>query len=149
MITDNITNAGLYAGLSEPFQRAFAFLRETDLAQLPVGRIELDGKNLYVLIQEYSSKLPGTGKWEAHKRYIDVQYIIHGSERMGYAMLARLQQGTYDPAKDFVPLAGDGDWVTLNSGDFMVLYPNDGHMPGMAIDVPAPVKKAVVKIAIE
>ncbi len=149
MITDNIMNTGMYAGLGEQFERAFAFLRETDLAALPVGRIELDGKNLYVLIQEYSSKLPGAGKWEAHKRYIDIQYIVSGQERICFAMLKRLQPGAYDPVKDFLPLSGDGDWVTLSSGDFMVLWPNDGHMPGMAIDASTPVKKAVVKIAVE
>ncbi|HEY3291125.1 MAG TPA: YhcH/YjgK/YiaL family protein, partial [Anaerolineae bacterium] len=134
MITDNIANVNLYNNLGDRFQRAFTYLRETDLAQLPVGRIELDGKNLYVLIQEYSTKLPGTGKWEAHKRYIDIQFIVSGQERIGYAMLKRLQQGIYDPVKDFLPLSGDGDWVTVSAGDFMVLWPNDGHMPGMAID---------------
>lgn len=149
MITDNIKNAGLYAGLSERFHRAFAYLTETDLTTLPTGRTELDGRNLYVLIQEYSSKLPGAGKWEAHKRYIDIQYIISGAERIGYAILPRLVQGAYDPVKDFVPLSGDGDWVTLGAGDFMVLWPNDGHMPGMAIDASTPVRKAVVKVAID
>ena len=149
MITDNLKNFGLYSGLGERFQRAFAYLAETDLAALPVGRVELDAKNIYVLIQEYQTKQPGAGKWEAHKRYIDIQYIISGTERMGYAILPRLQQGTYDPAKDFVPLSGEGDWVTLSAGDFMVLWPNDGHMPGMAIDTSTPVKKAVVKIAID
>ena len=149
MITDNISNANLYTGLGERFQRALAYLRETDLAALPVGRIELDGKNLYVLIQEYATKLPSTGKWEAHKRYIDIQYIITGQERICFAMLKRLKQGTYDPIKDFLPLSGEGDWVTLSNGDFMVLWPNDGHMPGMAIDVQTAVKKAVVKIALE
>jgi biofilm protein TabA len=149
MITDNIVNASLYAGLGARFQRAFDYLQKTDLAALPVGRYELDGKNLYVLIQEYSTKLPGTGKWEAHQRYIDVQYIVHGAEKMGFAMLKRMQLGAYDAAKDFQAMSGDGDALVLQSGDFMVLWPNDGHMPGMAINASSPVKKAVVKIAIE
>ena len=148
MITDNVKNADQYKSLGPRFQRAIEYIQQTDLAQLPTGRIELDGKNLYVLIQEYSSKPPGNGKWEAHRNYIDLQYIVQGSERMGYAMLKRLQPGAYDPAKDFQALSGEGDFVTLQAGDFMLLWPDDGHMPGMAVAESAPVKKAVVKIAV-
>ena len=149
MITDNVKNAHHYKNLGPRFQRAIEYIEQTDLASLPVGRYELDGKDLYVLIQEYSSKLPGAGKWEAHRNYIDLQYIVQGTERMGYAMLKRLQMGAYDPAKDFQALSGEGDFVTLQSGDFMLLWPNDGHMPGMAVAESAPVKKAVVKITVE
>jgi YhcH/YjgK/YiaL family protein len=149
MIFDNISNARLYTGVSPKIQRALEYLQQTDLAALAVGRYELDGKNLFVLIQEYSSKLPEQGKWEAHRRYIDLQYIVQGSEKMGYAPISRLQQGTYDPVKDFLPLSGDGVYVTMQGGDFMLLWPDDGHKPGMAIEAPAAVKKAVVKISID
>src|SRR6266542_1440678 len=149
MIYDNIANAHLYASLSPRIKQAFEYLQTTDLSALPVGRIELDGKNLYVVVQEYSSKLKEQGKWEAHRRYIDLQYIHQGSEKMGYAQIGRLKQGDYNPDKDYLALSGDGEFLTLESGDFMLLWPNDGHMPGMAIAAPIPVKKVVVKIAID
>ncbi len=79
MITDNIKNANLYTGVSPRIKQAFEYLKGTDLAALPVGRIELDGKNLYVMVQEYTSKTPDQGKWEAHQRYIDLQYIVKGT----------------------------------------------------------------------
>lgn len=148
MITDNVKNADKYKSLGPRFQQAIDYIQHTDLAQLAAGRYELDGKNLYVLIQEYASKLPDAGKWEAHRNYVDLQYIVQGSERMGYAMLKRLQMGAYDPAKDFQALSGEGDFVTLQAGDFMLLWPDDGHMPGMAVAESTPVKKAVVKIAL-
>jgi YhcH/YjgK/YiaL family protein len=151
MIFDNIRNADLYARLGPRFQQAFAYLQQTDLdlSALPVGRIELDGKALYVMVQEYNSKTPEQGKWEAHRRYIDLQYIVSGTERMGYALLSRLTLGDYNPDKDFQALSGQGDFLTLSSGDFMLLWPNDGHMPGMAVQSPSPVKKVVIKIAID
>jgi biofilm protein TabA len=149
MIYDNITNSGQYAGLGPRFKQAFEYLQKTDLSALAVGRYELDGKNLYVLVQEYASKLKEQGKWEAHRRYIDLQYIHQGCEKMGYAQISRLKQGDYNPDKDFLALSGEGEFLTLQSGDFMLLWPNDGHMPGMAIDAPSPVKKVVVKIAID
>ena len=149
MIYDNIKNAHLYANLGPRFQQAFDYLQKTDLKVLPVGRIELDGKNLYLMVQEYNSKLPEQGKWEAHKRYIDLQYIVSGVEKMGFAALSRLTLGDYNPDKDFQALSGEGVFLPLGAGDFMLLWPQDGHMPGMSIDTPVPVKKVVVKIAVE
>jgi biofilm protein TabA len=148
MITDRLTNAHLYLSLGARIQRAFEYLQQTDLRTLPTGRYELDGKNLYVMSQEYSSKLPEQGKWEAHRRYIDLQYVVSGTERIGYAHLSRLAQGDYIPEKDFLGLTGDGSYITLSAGDFMLLFPEDAHMPGMAVGDPVPVKKVVVKVAI-
>jgi YhcH/YjgK/YiaL family protein len=148
MITDRITNAHLYSSLGVGIQRAFEYLQQTDLQALPAGRYELDGNKLYVMSQEYSSKLPEQGKWEAHRRYIDLQYITAGTERIGYAHLSRLAQGDYNPEKDFLALTGIGDYVTLSAGDFMLLFPEDAHMPGMAVDAPVHVKKVVVKIVV-
>jgi YhcH/YjgK/YiaL family protein len=149
MIFDRIANAHLYEHLSPRIKRAFEYVQQTDLQALAVGRYELDGKNLYVIVQEYNSKLPEQGKWEAHQRYIDLQYIVSGTERMGFAPLRRLQMGAYDDSKDFQALSGQGEFLTLDTGDFMLLWPEDGHMPGMAVDASTPVKKAVVKIAID
>ena len=148
MITDRLTNAHLYMHLGPRIQQAFEYLQHTDLLSLPPGRYELDGKNLYVMSQEYLSKLPDQGKWEAHRRYIDLQYITSGVERIGYAHLSRLAQGEYNPEKDFHALTGEGDFITLSSGDFLLLFPDDAHMPGMAVGNPVPVKKVVVKIAV-
>jgi YhcH/YjgK/YiaL family protein len=148
MITDNLHNSHLYTPLSNGIRRAFEYLQKTDLQSLPVGRIELDGINLYVMSQEYNTKLPEQGKWEAHRRYIDLQYITSGAERIGYAPIGRLTLGDYNPDKDFQALAGTGDFITLSAGDFMLLFPEDAHMPGMAITNPVPVKKVVVKIMV-
>lgn len=148
MITDRLTNAHLYSSLGTRIQRAFEYLQNTDLHSLPTGKFDLDGKNLYINSQEYLTKLPEQGKWETHRLYIDLQYIISGTERIGYAHLSRLVQEDYDPGKDFLSLSGTGDFVTLSAGDFMLLFPEDAHMPGMAVENPTPVKKVVVKISL-
>lgn len=149
MIIDRLANSHLYAGLPPRIERAFQYLRETDLQATAVGRYELDGKNLFALVQEYSTKPRAQGRWEAHRRYIDVQYVVQGTEQIGYAHLSRLSAGEYDAVKDFLPLSGEGDYLTLSSGDFMLLYPKDGHMPGLALAEPSAVKKVVVKVAVE
>ena len=149
MIYDNIKNAQTYANLGPRFRQAFDYLKSTDLTALPVGRIEVDGQKMYVMVQEYTSKLKEQGRWEAHRRYVDLQFIVSGKEKMGYASLDRLTLGDYNPDKDLQALSGDGVLLPMGPGDFMLLWPQDAHMPGMADESPTPVRKVVVKIAVE
>jgi YhcH/YjgK/YiaL family protein len=129
MITDNLKNSHLYLSLGASIRRAFEYLQQVNLDTLPAGRYELDGNKLYVMSQEYLTKLPEQGRWEAHHRYIDLQYIVSGTERIGYAHVSRLAQGEYNVEKDFHSLTGTGDFITLSAGDFMLLFPEDSHMP--------------------
>jgi YhcH/YjgK/YiaL family protein len=148
MIIDKLTNSYLYETLSVRIKRAFDYLHQTDLNATPDGKYEIDGNNIYAVVQRYSTKLKEQGKWEAHRRYIDIQYIIQGQEMIGYSHLGRLAPGEYDTALDVVFLAGEGNYLPLSSGEFMLLYPEDAHMPCIAIDAPSAVKKVVVKIAV-
>jgi YhcH/YjgK/YiaL family protein len=149
MIFDRIENAALYYPIHTRFERAFEHIRQMDVENIPAGRYELDGENMYVLVQEYNTRLKEESKWEAHRRYIDLQYVVRGAEGMGYANIHHLQQGEYDAAKDFLPLFGEGDLINLKSGCFVLLFPEDAHMPSMAIENPEPAKKIVIKIAVE
>jgi YhcH/YjgK/YiaL family protein len=149
MIIDQIRNTPLYYALHPQFKRAFDYVNEIDIKAIPVGRHEIDGDAMYALVQEYDTKLKEEGKWEAHRRYIDLQYVVEGTEGIGYANIHHLKQDKYDSVKDFLPLQGEGDLVTVRSGSFVLLFPEDAHMPGMAVGTPAPVKKIVLKISVE
>ena len=160
MIIDQLKNvdsdfyAGLLAGANNygvlrRIKAALHFLQSTDLENLPVGRIELEGKQLFALVQEYNTKPRGKGFWEAHRQYIDVQYVVSGVEHMGYVNLAQMKVGTYDAKTDFLPMEGEGNFLVMPAGTFTIFAPQDGHMPGMAVSDPQPVKKVVVKVAIE
>jgi YhcH/YjgK/YiaL family protein len=149
MIVDQLTNSQLYAQLSLRISRAFEYLHQTDFETLPAGRYEIDDMNIYAMVQQYSTKSPEAGKWEAHREYIDLQYIVEGTEQIGVAHLGRLVQGEYDSSKDFLPLSGQGDFLTLASGEFILLFPQDAHMPGLSAGMPSEVKKVVVKIAVK
>ena len=81
--------------------------------------------------------------------YADLQYIVSGEERFGVGSVERFTRGAYDAEKDFEGLAGDGDFLRVQAGRFVLLWPGEPHMPGMAIDAPTPVKKVVVKIKID
>jgi biofilm protein TabA len=148
MIIDRMDNAHIYYAVNPKFKRAFDFIHQINIDTIPAGKHEIDGESMYALVQQYNTKLRAQGVWEAHRRYIDLQYLVQGVEGIGYANINHLRQGEYDASKDFLPLNGEGDIITVRRGSFVLLLPEDAHMPGMAIGSPAPVKKVVVKISI-
>jgi len=149
MIIDRIENSQLYYSVHPRFKAAFDYIQQLNADTIPVGRYEIEGDALFALVQEYDTKLKEQGFWESHRRYIDLQYVARGVEGMGYVNINYLQPGEYDASKDLLLPHGEGDMVTLHSGCFTLLLPQDVHMPGMAIGAPAPVKKIVVKIRVE
>lgn len=149
MIFDSIENAKLYYGLGERFQKAFEYLSSVDFTELKPGRYEIDGDNIYALVQKYMTKDPDDGNWEAHQNYIDLQYVFSGSETFGVVNSDYLDEvSDYDDEKDVVLLEGEGDFLQLNDGEFVVVFPHEAHMPGMAVEENEEVLKVVVKIKV-
>ena len=150
MIIDRLEKASLYQGVHKRLAVAFDYLQKTDLEKVEPGTREIDGRKVYVMVQQYETKPMEKGRWEAHRKYIDVQYVHRGAERFGYANVLDLKPGNYDEAKDFLSLEGEGkgDFFLVRQGTFVILFPQDGHMPGMAVSLPQPVRKFVVKVGI-
>lgn len=146
MIIDRIAHASLYATLSPRVAKALDYLQRTDVASLAPGTYELDERRLYALVQDYTTKPESDGKWEAHCRYADLQFVASGAERIGFGPMTNFDQQEYDQDKDYVALTGTGEFLTLESGFFMLLWPGEGHMPGIAAGAPQKVRKVVIKI---
>ena len=150
MILDRLENAGRHDALGADVALAFDYLRRTDFSQLPEGRYELDGDRVYAMVQRYQPKPLAEALWEAHRRYLDVQYLAEGSERMGCAPLddeLPVQQN-YDPQKDAALYHADGEFFVIHAGSFAIFTPHDVHAPGLAVDgsdVSGRVCKVVVK----
>lgn len=149
MIFDSIKNASLYANASGRLWAALEYLARTDFSNIQAGKHVIQGDELFAMVQRYDSRPIEQGKWEAHRRYIDVQFLAAGSERMGIASLDSMAIKTpYDDQKDLVILSGQGELLTMQAGQFMVLYPHEAHMPCIAVDAPQAVTKVVVKVAV-
>jgi biofilm protein TabA len=149
MVLDRLDNAAPYQALLPRLRQAFDFLRSADLAGLPQGRHDVAGNDLFALVQEYRTKPGSEGFWESHRKYIDVQYVVAGVERMGYANLATLAvRQPYDADKDLLILDGSGDFLTVGAGMFTIFAPQDAHMPCLAAGEPAAVRKVVIKVAV-
>ncbi len=149
MIFDSLSQAAFYRPLDPGIARALDFLGSADLARIATGRHELDGDRLFALVQEYETRPPERCVWEAHRRYRDVQYIASGVERMGCAEIGRMRiREPYDADRDVAFFDGDGDFVTVVAGMFIVFSPQDVHMPGIAAGAPGLVRKVVIKVAV-
>jgi YhcH/YjgK/YiaL family protein len=147
LIIDSIENASLYFPLNDRFAAAFRALESRQLLQAEAGRHVLQDTDLFALVQRYTTKPHSEGRWEAHLRYIDLQYIVSGTEVMGHAQLSSLALAEpYDEAKDIMFLTGDGNLFTLPAGSFAVFFPHDAHMPMLSPGSPTPVHKIVLKI---
>jgi YhcH/YjgK/YiaL family protein len=148
MIIDTLSNSPLYHGLSPRIARAFDYLRATDFRRAATGTFEVDGQQVRAIVQDYATIDRTLGTWEAHRQHIDLQYVVSGTERIGYAHAHRLAPDRYDQARDILTLAGEGAFLTLGAGDFMLLFPEDAHMPRIAVKESVTVRKVVVKIAV-
>lgn len=149
MIADSIKNASFYEGLSEDIATVLKYLQKTDFSKLEPGRYEIEGSVMSAGVSSYVSKPFEEGKWEAHRKYIDVHYIAEGTEKIGYAFIEQLQViKEYDEKGDYLLLEGEGDMLVIKQGMFAIFAPQDAHMPCIAADEPQKVKKVMIKIKV-
>ena len=147
MIIDKIENTKIYKNLGERIKRSFDYIAHTNLKNLEPGKYEIDGENIFALVNEYKTKPESEGKLEAHRKYIDVQYVIEGEELMGYSPLGSPQiLEPYREENDIIFFKGDKSFTKVTTGMFAIFFPEDVHMPGIASGKSASVKKLVIKV---
>ena len=133
------------------FRIAFEFLKRTDLADLPVGWIEL-GEGVKASVQRYTSFKWDDNRFETHEKYFDVQYVIEGMEYCGVCSRDGLGPVAvpYDDGNDITFYEEPEHYgkVFLEAGDFIVLAPEDAHKPRCACREQIPIKKIVVKVPV-
>ena len=149
MIIDTLDNAAVYESLGPSFAQAFEYLRSGRAETDAVGSHALDGDDLFVNVDEYTTKPQDQGRWEAHRKYADVQYVVAGCEQMGYAVIDGMTVAeAYDDATDVGFFTGGGVMLRVPAGTFTVFMPQDVHMPQIACDDAGPVRKVVVKVRV-
>ena len=148
MIIDNLDNAAYYNSLGENIAKALSYLKSTDFTQLETGKYEIEGDEIFALVSEYQTKHARDEKLEAHKKYIDVQYIVSGAELMGCSTFTGQQPSKeYDESRDFMLYDEQPDFfVKVTAGMFTIFYPTDLHMPSIEVGEPSAIKKVVMKV---
>ena len=146
MIIDRLANPAPLFQLPARLARALEYLRATDLMSVAIGRHDLDGDRLFALVQEYTTRAADNCVWEAHRKYIDVQFVAAGVERMGYANLAQMRvRDAYDAARDVAFFEPGESFVTIPAGTFAIFGPEDVHSPGHTAGAACLVRKVVIK----
>ena len=132
--------APLLPGIEEAFDAVNA-LTDYEAKTYPLS----DGNRFFVAVG--TTKAPDVA--EAHRKYLDIQYIVKGKEVVGWADLNDCQiVGEFNEEKDIGKYAGDFVYTTINEGICYVAFPEDAHMPGRHLDVPNDFVKVVVKLKV-
>ncbi|HEY2881295.1 MAG TPA: YhcH/YjgK/YiaL family protein [Pirellulales bacterium] len=153
MILDRLEEASRYCRLHPGFDAAFDVLRSTPFEELEPGRHEIMGDSLVLIFEKVTGKGHDGAKLEAHKKYIDIQYVIpakdSAAEEFGWRPTAGCTQpaGAFDKAKDIIFYADKPDlWFPVPPGHFVVFFPSDAHAP---LAGAGNCQKAVVKVAVD
>ena len=120
MIKDKLENIKYYNNLSLNLKKGFDWLTNTDFDKIPDGHYEIDGCEVFANIQSYQTKLDA--KYEAHRKYIDIQYMIDGSEKIGVTALSNCKTFIeYDNNKDleFLEIKTAEEYLRLETGEFL------------------------------
>ena len=149
--TDRRTFAAHYYDHKEVWDRAFAFLKNTDFTLLPLGRTEL-GDSMYVTVSEYFPKNRETTLFEAHQTYIDIHYIVSGKEAIDVAPLENMTvTQPYNSGNDImfgtVPAFSE---LKSSPDRLFIVFPSDAHRPSMIVDNDSTfIRKIVVKVPVK
>ncbi|MBI3480379.1 MAG: YhcH/YjgK/YiaL family protein [Nitrosomonadales bacterium] len=149
MILSSLSQASRYAALHPLFPKAFDYIRATELYALAPGRYPILGEELFVIVERAPGKPWEHAKLEAHRRYIDIQLVLEGDERMGWKPLADCYNplGEHSVEKD-IRFFDDApaSWVAVPPDHFCIFFPEDAHAPLVGTGA---IRKAVFKIAVQ
>ena len=146
MIVCPFKDLGRYAPIIPGLDEALQVVAEVN--DWTPRTIQLSGGNK-ILVQELDTKSPEGKLCEAHKDYLDIQYIVEGEEVVGWAPLETLTlDGEFNTAKDKGMYAGPVDFMTIRQGYCYVAFPEDAHMPNLHLKAPKHLKKLVLKLKV-
>jgi biofilm protein TabA len=144
--------ARYYFKNKERWDKAFAFLKNNDLTKLEPKRYDIDGDNLYATISESMTKNEEDAKFEAHRKFIDIQHVIVGEEQMSITPISdkKDEVAAYDPARDieFMTVRETSSHVATPD-KFFIFFPSDIHRPSVKIGENKLVRKVVIKVKID
>lgn len=148
MVYDKISNLNTYASISEDIRIGLEFLYNVK-ADVEIGVHELSPR-VKAIVSEYTTKRENEYGYEAHRKYIDIQYLISGREKICCLPLENLKETKAYSVENDAAFYKDADVkaqeLLLGGGYFAIFFPQDGHMPQLCVDKLEPVKKVVIKV---
>ena len=149
IIVDRLDKAEHYFDMHPAFEKAFTFLRQNNLSELSLGRHEIDGDRLFCKISKCPGRKRTESRLEMHRKYIDIQYVIAGTDEMGWkpASECKVIDVPYNEDRDITYFKDESDsWTQVPAGSFAIFFPQDAHAPLVS---DGEIHKVVVKVAVE
>ena len=136
MVVLKLQEVKRYESLNPHFKAAFDWILSTDFKSLPIGKTEISGSDVFANVQEYETKPESEAFFETHQKYIDIQFLISGCEKIGWAHKNSLEEvEPYNADTDFHKLQGTSEqYVTLEPETACILFPEDGHAPCLNVE---------------
>lgn len=152
MIVDKIENIGLYKTVLDGLGKAGDFVNGFYKKPGEPGKYVLDGEKVFASVSTYETKPREGALLEAHRKYADLQAVISGEELIGWSILDTLKEESesFSTGGDIAFYSGETMLdVVLPAGYFVLLLPEDAHMPCLQTPKGAgSVTKIVVKISL-
>lgn len=146
MILDSFDKYEKYVGINPRFKAGFEFIEKVIKDELADGKYELDGDDLFGIVDTCKGKGPGQGVLEAHDKYIDIQYALKGDERIGWKYRPECKdiRDEYDAERDLIFFNDESDVeFNVKENHFAIFFPHDGHAP---LSVDGTVRKVIIKV---
>ncbi len=144
---DAVEFARQYNANKAEWDKAFAFIKDKDLKELPAGKYTIDGDSVYAMITDGPEKEFENTAWESHRKYIDIQHVITGKEKIGVESLPKATLSKpYDETKDFANYTAEGKFYVATPDEFFLFFPADVHRPNIKVEGFDTAKKLVIKI---
>ncbi len=153
MIFSALSQSSRYAALHPLFQRAFDYIRDTDLYNMAPGRYPIVGDDLIAIVEHVPGKTRNQARLEAHRKYIDIQLVLEGIDEMGWKPLADCHNplGEHSVEKD-IRFFHDApaSYVPVPPDHFCIFFPEDAHAPLIAGNNQAggTIRKVIFKVAV-
>lgn len=149
MVLDLLDNVSQYTKLNKRFDMAIDFLLRPDIKELSLNKYEIDGDRIFAMVYKGSGRKKEDALLEVHKKYIDIQLVLSGTDNMGWRSNAFCEHPTmeYDSERD-VQLFSDQPnvWLQCHEGVFAIFFPEDAHMPTIS---DGELHKIIVKVAVD
>lgn len=150
MIYDHLTQLARYKGLHPNLDKALAFLEETDIGNLPLGRCDIDGERAFLMVQENLLDTDPDEQFEYHRRYLDIHFLLEGKEIIKYGRGVKEETQSYDTSRDIGFVACQAEYLLDLVDDYVaIFFPEEAHRPNIFKQNLKAVRKCVVKVLID
>jgi len=146
MILDHISNIHLYKNINVNLSKGLEYIAATDFSKLEEGKHTIQGDQVFAILQSYHSKPETECRLEAHKKYVDIQYVIRGEEFIGVTPLNNQEVLEDLPDNDVTFYKGKGEKIKVSENNFAIFFQTDVHAPCIQIEKSNEVLKVVIKV---